>query len=43
MNQNAVIYIFFFVLSGADKRDDAEAVPPHHEDTDSDSSDSDTP
>lgn len=29
--------------TGADNRDDAEAVPPHHEDTDSDSSDSDTP
>ncbi|XP_052692723.1 uncharacterized protein LOC128171000 [Crassostrea angulata] len=29
--------------TGADNRDDAEAVPPHHEETDSDSSDSDTP
>lgn len=40
-----MIYIIFlnFVFSGADNRDDAEGVPPPLEDTESDSSDSDTP
>lgn len=37
------IYVFYFVLSGADNRDDAEALPPPQEDNESESSDNDTP